>query len=45
MEGTFTQPMMMKDGTKIPPTNNTFKLLMCTVGIWKDAVMMEELLS
>jgi hypothetical protein len=42
MEGSFTQPMMMQDGTKIPPTGKSFKLSMCTVGIWKDGVMIEE---
>ena len=41
-EGTFTQPMPMADGTSIPPTGKSFKLLMNTVGHWKDGKMDEE---
>ena len=44
MEGTFTQPMPAPDGTLIPPTGKSFKLVMCTVGRWKDGVMIEEYL-
>ena len=36
MEGTFTK--------SIPPTVKPFKLVMCTVGHWKDGVMDEEYL-
>ncbi|WP_224367815.1 ester cyclase [Hyalangium versicolor] len=44
MEGTFTQPMPMPDGTSIAPTGKPFKLEMSTVGRWKDGVMAEEFL-
>ena len=42
MEGTFTKPMMMPDGSSIPPTGKSYKLSMATIGIWKDGVMVEE---
>jgi predicted ester cyclase len=44
MEGTFTQPMPLPDGTSIPPTGRSLKLTMNTVGRWKDGVMIEEYL-
>jgi SnoaL-like polyketide cyclase len=44
MEGTFTKPMPMPDGKSIPPTGKVFKLVMCTVGHWKDGPMDEEYL-
>jgi hypothetical protein len=44
MEGTFTEPMPLPDGSSIPPTGKPFKLTMCTVGHWKDGVMVEEYL-
>jgi hypothetical protein len=44
MEGTFTKPMPLPDGTSIPPTGKAFKLPMCTIGRWKDGVMVEEYL-
>lgn len=44
MEGTFTEPMPLPDGSSIPPTGKSFKLTMCTVGHWKDGVMVEEYL-
>lgn len=44
MEGTFTEPMQLPDGTVIEPTGKAFKLTMCTVGHWKDGVMIEEYL-
>ena len=44
MEGTFTQPMPIGDGKTIPPTGKPFKLVMCTVGHWKNGVMDEEYL-
>jgi len=44
MEGTFTEPMPIGDGKTIPPTGKSFKLVMCTVGHWKDGVMVEEYL-
>jgi predicted ester cyclase len=44
MEGTFTKPMPTPDGKTIPPTGKSFKLVMCTVGHWKDGVMTDEYL-
>lgn len=44
MTGTFTQPMPIGDGKFIQPTGKSFTLPMCTVGIWKDGVMVEEYL-
>ena len=44
MEGTFTKPMPLPDGTMIPPTGKSFKLQMVTVGHWSDGVMDEEYL-
>lgn len=42
MEGTFTRPMPIGDGKFIPPTGKKFSITMCTVGHWKDGVMIEE---
>ncbi len=42
MEGTFSKPMPIGDGKFIQPTGKTFKLPMCTVGHWKNGVMIEE---
>src|ERR1700752_1829770 len=44
MEGTFTKPMPGADGKMIPPTGKAYKITMCTVGRWKDGVMVEEYL-
>jgi len=44
IEGTFTEPMPLPDGTSIPPTGKSFKLTMNTVGYWQDGVMTEEYL-
>lgn len=44
IEGTFSQPMALPDGQAIPPTGKSFKLVMCTVGHWKNGVMDEEYL-
>jgi len=44
MEGTFTKPMPVGDGKTIAPTGKPFKLIMCTVGLWKNGVMVEEYL-
>lgn len=44
MEGTFTKPMPAGDGKFIAPTGKAFKLIMCTVGHWKNGVMDEEYL-
>lgn len=43
MEGTFTEPMVLPDGTSIAPTNKAFKVTMVTIGHWtKDGVMDHE---
>ena len=44
IEGTFTKPLPTGDGNSIPPTGKAFKLMMVTVGHWKDGVMDEEYL-
>ncbi len=44
MEGTFTEPVPLPDGSSIPPTGKSFKLVMCTVGHWENGVMDEEYL-
>ena len=44
IEGTFTEPMPLPDGTVIEPTGKSFKLTMATVGYWEDGVMTEEYL-
>ena len=42
MTGTFSQPMPIGDGKFIPPTGKKFSISMCTVGHWKNGVMIEE---
>ena len=42
MTGTFTKPMPIGDGKFIQPTGKKFSLNMCTVGHWKDGIMIEE---
>lgn len=42
MTGTFTKPMPIGNGKFIQPTGKAFSLPMCTVGHWKDGVMIEE---
>jgi hypothetical protein len=44
MTGSFTVPMPIGEGKFIQPTGKSFSLPMCTVGIWKDGVMIEEYL-
>jgi hypothetical protein len=44
MTGTFTLPMPIGEGKFIQPTGKSFILPMCTVGIWKNGVMIEEYL-
>ena len=44
MTGTFSAPMPIGNGKFIKPTGKSFSLPMCTVGIWKDNVMVEEYL-
>jgi hypothetical protein len=41
-EGTFTKPMPVGGGKFMQPTGKAFKLPMCTIGHWKDGVMIEE---
>jgi SnoaL-like polyketide cyclase len=43
-EGTFTKPMPIGNGKFIQPTGKSFKLPMCTIGIWENGVMIEEYL-
>ena len=46
LEGTFTKPMVLADGTTIPPTGKTFRIPMVTLGHWNtNGVMDEEYLS
>lgn len=42
MEGTFTEPMPLPDGTTIAPTGKAFTLPMATIGRWENGVMVEE---
>lgn len=42
MTGTFTKPMPIGGSKFIQPTGKSFSLPMCTIGIWKDGVMIEE---
>jgi len=42
MTGTFSKPMPIGNGKFIQPTGKSFSLPMCTVGHWKDGVMIEE---
>ena len=44
MTGTFTVPMPIGEGKFIQPTGKSFSLPMCTVGIWKNGIMIEEYL-
>ena len=44
MTGTFSAPMPIGVGKFIQPTGKSFLLPMCTVGIWKNGVMIEEYL-
>lgn len=44
MEGTFSQPMVLADGTVIPATGKSFKISMVTLGHWKNGSMDEEYL-
>lgn len=41
-EGTFTKPMPIGNGKFIQPTGKAFKMPMCTIGHWKEGVMIEE---
>jgi hypothetical protein len=42
IEGTFSEPMPLPDGSSIQPTGKSFNLPMVTIGLWKNGVMYEE---
>lgn len=42
MEGTFTRPMPLADGSSVPATGKGFTLPMATIGRWENGVMQEE---
>ena len=42
LEGTFTEPMPMADGSLIPPTGKAFKIKMVTIGRWNEEGTMDE---
>ena len=42
MEGTFSAPMTLPNGSVIQPTGKSFRLGMLTVGRWENGVMAEE---
>jgi hypothetical protein len=42
MTGTFTKQMPLGGGKFIQPTGKSFSIPMCTIGHWKDGVMIEE---
>ena len=44
MTGTFSKSMPIGNGKAIQPTGKSFSIPMCTVGIWKTGVMIEEFL-
>lgn len=45
LDGTFTKPMVLADGTAIQPTGKAYHLPMATLGHWnKEGVMDEEYL-
>jgi len=45
LEGTFTRPMALADGTSIPPTGKAYRIPMATIGHWnEDGIMFEEFL-
>jgi hypothetical protein len=45
LEGTFTRPMVLADGTTVPPTGKAYRVPMATIGHWNaDGVMFEEFL-
>ena len=44
VEGTFTEPMILSDGTVIEPTGNKFKFNMVTIAKWENEQITEEYL-
>lgn len=45
LEGTFTKPMVLPDGTTVAPTGKAYRIPMATLGHWnKQGIMFEEYL-
>jgi hypothetical protein len=45
LEGSFTKPMVLADGTTIQPTGKAYRIPMATIGHWNEAgIMFEEFL-
>ena len=44
VEGTFSEPMILNDGTVIEPTGKKFKYTMITIARWQDGQITEEYL-
>ena len=42
MEGTFSQPMRLADGSEIAPSGKAYRISMVTIGRWENGVMVEE---
>jgi hypothetical protein len=42
IEGTFSHPMPLPDGSSIPPTGKSFKVTMATIARWEDGRIAEE---
>ncbi len=42
LQGTFTQPMVLANGTTIPPTGKAYRIPMATIGHWNAAGVMDE---
>jgi predicted ester cyclase len=44
ISGTFTKPMVLSDGTSIPPTGKKARMRMATFARWKNDQIAEEIL-
>jgi len=44
ISGTFTNPMVLPDGTTVPPTGKKARMRMATFARWKDGQIAEEIL-
>jgi|GEM_PF-446267 len=44
ISGTFTEPMVLPDGTSIPPTGKKARMKMATFARWKNEQIAEEIL-
>lgn len=42
MEGTFTEPMPIGEGTTIPPTGKAYKIKMATISHWNSEGVMDQ---